>query len=140
MKKVFGARLREARGDRSQQEIADLLGEKQQTYGRWENGKCEPGFEMLHRICVLFGRSADWLIGLTDVCAGVPFSSGGSESLVNSEGRPCPDCLKKNAVIADQALALREMTIELSRRGVPLGMGNAGGGKIRRTARVGQRA
>jgi len=61
----FCERLKELRGDKSQAEIARLLGVKQQNWARWENGVVFPGAETLHHICSTFHVSADWLLGLS---------------------------------------------------------------------------
>ena len=61
----FCERLRELRGDKSQADIARLLGVKQQNWARWENGVVFPGAETLHHICTTFHVSADWLLGLS---------------------------------------------------------------------------
>lgn len=110
MKKVFGERLRLARGDKTQQELADLLGENQQTYGRWENNKSEPKFEMLHRICVCLGVSADWLLGLGSLgaCADPPEAVAEPKMYERLEG--CAGCASRDAVIADQAAAIRDLS------------------------------
>ena len=62
----FCDRLKELRGEKSQAEIARLLGVKQQNWARWENGVVFPGAETLHHICTTFHISADWLLGLSE--------------------------------------------------------------------------
>ena len=47
----------------TQQEIAELLGVKRNTYSDWENGKCKPNYEKLEKIADFFGVSLDWLFG-----------------------------------------------------------------------------
>lgn len=63
--KIFGARLREVRKSKkiTQQELADRLGIKRNTYSDWENGKTEPTFEILVKLADLFDVSLDWLFG-----------------------------------------------------------------------------
>ena len=63
--KYFCDRLKSLRGEKSQAEIARLLGVKQQNWARWENGVVFPGAETLHHICATFHVSADWLLGLS---------------------------------------------------------------------------
>lgn len=46
-----------------QQEIAELLGVKRNSYSDWENGKCKPNYEKLEKIADFFGVSLDWLFG-----------------------------------------------------------------------------
>ena len=62
---IFGKRLREVRKSKkiTQQELADRLGIKRNTYSDWENGKTEPTFEILVKLADLFDVSLDWLFG-----------------------------------------------------------------------------
>ena len=64
--KLFSVRLRNARGSRSQAEIARACGVSQATYSCWEIGKTEPSIEKMIRLCELLGVSSDYLIGLSD--------------------------------------------------------------------------
>lgn len=63
--KIFGKRLREVRKSKkiTQQELADRLGIKRNTYSDWENGKTDPSFEILVKLADLFDVSLDWLFG-----------------------------------------------------------------------------
>jgi len=61
----FSARLRELRGEQTQLEIAKNLGISQQKWQRLETGYNEPSMEMLQKICLLFGVSADWLLNIS---------------------------------------------------------------------------
>ncbi len=71
MLKLLPERLKEARGTRSQREIADALGIKQAAYSRYEQGVNTPGAEVLYKICITLNCSADWLLGLSDTNAGI---------------------------------------------------------------------
>lgn len=62
--KNFALRLRELRGNLTQQQIAEKVGLKQQNWARYESGQVVPGAEALRQICVSCGVSADWLLGL----------------------------------------------------------------------------
>lgn len=46
--------------------MASLLGMKQPMWARYEQGITTPGADVLHHICITFGVSADWLLGLAD--------------------------------------------------------------------------
>lgn len=107
MKKKFIERLKDARKKAalSQEKLALLLGTSQQNYQRYEKGLAEPNLEQIHRLCVILGVSADWLFDLDGVPAPAPVAAVASE---------CPECVRKDAVIADQARALLEMTSALS--------------------------
>ena len=62
----FHIRLKNLRGDLSQQQAASKVGIKQQNWARYEKGTVLPGAETIHQICVAFGVSADWLLGLPE--------------------------------------------------------------------------
>ena len=64
MSEIFSSRLREARGNRSQNDICVSLGVKQGTYSTWELGKYEPSFDVLVRLATSLGVSTDWLLGM----------------------------------------------------------------------------
>ena len=68
----FCERLRELRGEKSQADVARLLGVKQQNWARWENGVVFPGAETIHHICTTFHVSSDWLLGLSQAALGPP--------------------------------------------------------------------
>lgn len=62
---IFGDNIKRLRKNKGlkQQEIAELLGVKQNTYSDWENGKTEPSFENLVKLADLLDVSLDWLFG-----------------------------------------------------------------------------
>ena len=62
---IFSKRLKELRLKKGlkQQELAEILGIKRNTYSDWENGKTEPSFENLVKLADLFKVSLDWLFG-----------------------------------------------------------------------------
>lgn len=62
---IFGDNIKRLRKNKGlkQQEIAELLGVKRNTYSDWENGKTEPSFESLVKLVDLFEVSLDWLFG-----------------------------------------------------------------------------
>ena len=64
-KKVFSSRLKELRLQHgfSQEELAEQIGIKRNSYSDWENGKCKPSYEKLEKIADFFGVSLDWLFG-----------------------------------------------------------------------------
>lgn len=49
----------------SQQQIADSIGIKQRTYSDYENGKTEPGVEVLTKLARFFKVSLDYIVGYT---------------------------------------------------------------------------
>ena len=51
----------------SQSEFARYFGVKANTVNQWANGKREPDFETLCKICVLFGVSFDEMLGYSNL-------------------------------------------------------------------------
>ena len=62
-------RIRDMRedNDKTQQEIADVLGTSQTMYARYERGANEMPIRHLIALCKYYGVSADYLLGLTDI-------------------------------------------------------------------------
>lgn len=52
--------LRQARG-MTQEQLAALLGVDQRTVSAWENKICRPDYEMLAKLCDVFGEDFDSL-------------------------------------------------------------------------------
>jgi transcriptional regulator with XRE-family HTH domain len=65
MKKSFGDRLEELRGDLSQRDFAKKIGVPLTSYTNWVLGVSQPKFESIYAICSKLGVSADWLLGLS---------------------------------------------------------------------------
>ncbi len=65
---IFAQRLRELRiqAGYSQQETANKLNIKQQSYSRYELGTGEPSLSVLRDIALVFNVSVDFLLGLSD--------------------------------------------------------------------------
>ena len=61
-------RIRDLREDhdKTQQEIADVLGTSQTMYARYERGTNELPIRHLIVLCKYYGVSADYLLGLTE--------------------------------------------------------------------------
>lgn len=62
----FNEKLRAVRedSDKTQQEIANILGTSQSYYAKYENGKHPLPIEHLKTLCLFYGVSADYLLGL----------------------------------------------------------------------------
>ena len=56
----------------TQTELAHNLGVTQQAVAKWENGHALPEPSMLAKLAAFFGVSADYLLGITDACDGLP--------------------------------------------------------------------
>ena len=64
----YRRRLRDLREDhdKTQQEIADILGTSQTMYARYERGANELPLRHLLKLAEYYGVSADYLLGRTD--------------------------------------------------------------------------
>ena len=64
----YTKRLRDLREDhdKTQQQIADVLGTSQTMYARYERGANELPIRHLLTLCNYYGVSADYILGRTD--------------------------------------------------------------------------
>ena len=64
----YTKRLRDLREDhdKTQQQIADVLGTSQTMYARYERGANELPIRHLLALCSYYGVSADYILGRTD--------------------------------------------------------------------------
>ena len=65
---TYGKRIRDLREDhdKTQQQIADVLGTSQTMYARYERGANELPIRHLLALCSYYGVSADYILGRTD--------------------------------------------------------------------------
>ena len=65
---IYAQRIRALRedSDRTQKDIAALLGTTQQYYGQYEIGKRALHIDHLITLCKYYNVSADFILGLTD--------------------------------------------------------------------------
>lgn len=61
---VFAKKLREYRGEKTQSEIADILGISVNYYGHLERGLKLPSFEMIKKIIRATGKDANYWLGI----------------------------------------------------------------------------
>ena len=68
MEKTYVKRIRDLRedSDKTQQEIADILGTSQTMYARYERGANELPIRHLIALCLYYKVSADYILGLSD--------------------------------------------------------------------------
>lgn len=68
MKLGYIKRIRDLREDhdKTQHEIANVLGTSQTMYARYERGANEMPIHHLLTLCQYYGVSADYILGLTD--------------------------------------------------------------------------
>src|SRR5688500_8605456 len=57
-RRAFGAAIRRFRGDRSQAELGEILGESQTTISRWEAGMVDLGYDQVLRLERALGVAA----------------------------------------------------------------------------------
>ena len=67
-------RVRELRedSDKTQKQIADILGVAQNTYSNYENGNREIPIESLIRLSRFYNVNLEYILGLTDEAAPLP--------------------------------------------------------------------
>ena len=53
--------LRKSKG-LTQKELANLVGVDQRTISAWEKGICEPGFQLLAKLCEIFNETFDSIL------------------------------------------------------------------------------
>lgn len=72
-------RIRNLRTDRdlTQQEIADVLHIKQNTYSQYETGILNYPLDVVITLAQFYGTSVDYLLGLTDEMTPYPRHGGG---------------------------------------------------------------
>ena len=65
---IYIKRIRDLRedNDKTQQEIADVLGTSQTMYARYERGANELPLRHLITLCQYYKVSADYILGLSD--------------------------------------------------------------------------
>ena len=65
---VYVKRIRDLREDhdKTQQEIADVLGTSQTMYARYERGANELPIRHLITLCNYYGVTSDYILGLSD--------------------------------------------------------------------------
>ena len=68
MENIYIKRIRDLRedNDKTQQEIADILGTSQTMYARYERGANELPIRHLITLCEYYNVSADYMLGLND--------------------------------------------------------------------------
>ena len=64
---IFANRLKELRGNRTLQEVADEIGITRVALGYYEKGERKPDIEILHRLAAYYHVSCDYLLGLSDI-------------------------------------------------------------------------
>ena len=64
--KIFSARLKALQGNISGLKMASYLDIPQPLLSRYLRGITVPGADTIRKICIVYGCSADWLLGLSD--------------------------------------------------------------------------
>ncbi len=63
---IFPRRLKELRGNKSQQEVADKLQISRVSLGYYESGERKPDIEVLSKLSIYYKVTSDYLLGLSD--------------------------------------------------------------------------
>lgn len=50
----------------TQRELAEKLNIKESNISNWKKGKYFPSIDVLYKLCIVMGESADYLLGITD--------------------------------------------------------------------------
>lgn len=79
-------RLLELRGRMTQAEFGQKLGLSQQNYGHYEKGKQALRSDLIKKICLTFGCSAEWLLGFDEP---IPAGLTQQEHALISDFRAC---------------------------------------------------
>lgn len=68
MNNTFGEKLKDLRKEKglTQKQLADNIGQSQSTIFYWESNQQEPSISALKRLCIYFGVSADYFLGLNE--------------------------------------------------------------------------
>jgi HTH-type transcriptional regulator, competence development regulator len=63
---MLGTRLKELRGKRSQEEVAEKIGISRARYSHYENNRSQPDNELLNKLADFYQVQVDYLLGRTD--------------------------------------------------------------------------
>lgn len=67
---MIGKKLRELRGDKTLQEVADALGITRVSLGYYEKGERKPDSDMIIKIARYYGVSSDYILGISSSYSG----------------------------------------------------------------------
>lgn len=86
---MFSEKLRELRGEKTLQEVADALGITRVSLGYYEKGERKPDIEVIYKIADYYKVSADYLLGWSEAKSrdisiqGIVEKTGLSEAAIN---------------------------------------------------------
>ena len=65
---IFAIRLKELRKEKNltQKQLAEILQTTDDSIFSWEKGRSQPSIETIRKLCLFFGVSSDYLLGLSD--------------------------------------------------------------------------
>lgn len=87
---IFSEKLRELRGDKTLQEVADALGITRVSLGYYEKGERKPDIEVVYKIADYYKVSVDYLLGWSKAKSrdigmqGIVEKTGLSEAAINN--------------------------------------------------------
>ena len=87
MNNTFAKRLKALRENKklTQRNIASILDISQVSYFRWEQGKTEPNFEMVSKICAFFDVTPNYLLGYDDTHTELSITSPNNNGVIIGE-------------------------------------------------------
>ena len=68
IKQIVRERLTECRleANLTQKEVGEIVDKKPTTVASWEQGKSLPDIETLYQLTVYYGKTIDYMLGITD--------------------------------------------------------------------------
>ena len=110
MQNTLCERIKKLRDSFSYIEFGKKLNLSAASIERWEKGRNDIKSDAIIQICQICGVSADWLLGLSDRMKPLslvhPAERAGKERELY--GNDCPECVKKDAVIAEMRATIVE--------------------------------
>ena len=111
MQKIIGARIKQLRDSISYVEFGKKLGLSPASLERWEKGRNNIKSDAVIQICLSCDVSADWLLGLSDRMKPLDLAYLKDKAHEQREiylKDVCPECTKKDAVIAEMRATIVE--------------------------------
>ncbi len=114
-KTTFSERLKELRSEaeKTQTEIATLIGVSRQVYANYENGINQPSIEVLNLLANIYDCSVDFLIGRSDDFGNITIPHAELPPALHADEQRLLDLFRKlNRVNRDRLTAYAEVRLE----------------------------
>lgn len=96
---MIGKRMKLLRGNRTQEDIAKMIGVSRARYSHYENGRSEPDLAMLQKLADFHNVSIDYLLGRSDSTGTNPVTIAGRDINLTNEELQLFNELKKHPVM-----------------------------------------